>query len=151
MKIVFADVDGVLVNRQSFRLPRMKCASIEPTVNTAFPACVRNLNRIIKETQAKIVISSTWRLLGVKAMREIFERWGVEGDIIGRTPELRGSDRGIEIEQWLATCGHDIESFVILDDDADMNGLSARLVQTNFTYGLTARDATRAIELLKAA
>ena len=58
-------------------------------------------------------------------------------EIIGRTKRL-GTDRGIEIQQWLDDNKDlDIEKFVILDDDMDMEHLLRHLVHTDTNIGMT--------------
>lgn len=159
MKIIFLDVDGVLINRASF-LPPLKVQGVRAGPD---PACVEQLNRVVRETGAHIVLSSTWRY-GLKAVecRELLFGWGVIALVIGPTPRLTkpkefsgqmievSATRGSEIAKWLETEGErlDVDSFVILDDDSDMDGLTPRLVRTNFEPGLTQDDAGRAIEML---
>ncbi len=67
------------------------------------------------------------------------------------TPRLPEQTRGAEIAKWLGDYErHKIQSFVILDDDKDMDSLSIRLVQTQGHVGLTMADAERAIAMLGA-
>ena len=82
MKLIFLDIDGVLVTLSDLSV-RLKHEKI---VNEK---CVKNLNRIIIETGAKIVISSAWRFNGLNEMRCILKFWGVLGEVIGATPDLR--------------------------------------------------------------
>lgn len=154
VKLIFLDIDGVLVNRDSFRLPRTAHGGYKATFCTAHPSCVEQLNRIVEATGARVVLSSVWRLHGVRVMREVFAKWGVNAKIVGRTPDLRSTaetiltvQRGDEINAWLSK-REGVDRFVIIDDDADMNGLSDRLVQTQFEPGLTVADADRVIAML---
>jgi hypothetical protein len=82
------------------------------------------------------------------------------------TPKL-WRPRGIEIQTWLDEWPGDymkyhnrfspeeiteapiIESFVILDDESDMEHLMDRLVQTNGYVGLQDKDVEKAIQILK--
>lgn len=139
MRVVFLDIDGVLVNRASIRRQsgRHACAD---------PSCVAQLNLITDATGAVIVLSSTWRF--DDAIKETIYGWGVTGTIRSMTPRLRGFDRGIEIDYWLTTGSNSPESFVILDDDSDMAHLKYALVQTNMETGLTKEHADRAIVML---
>jgi hypothetical protein len=122
----------------------------------ADPECVAALQHILNETGAAIVISSSWRFCGLEEMRLILDFWGVSGCVVGCTPDLsrkRGTlyvaeCRGHEIQAWLDECTKHVTSFVILDDDADMNGLSDMLVKTEFESGLTMADADKAVKLL---
>lgn len=152
-KIIFLDFDGVMVNHKSWYVRHEGHA-------TADPPCVEALNRIISETGAAIVVSSTWRIgARVTEMRKILSQWGVVGTVIGYTPRLQkhvglitvSQPRGSEIHAWLDEQKHYqgiIESFVILDDDGDMEPLKDRLVQTKFEVGLTMADAEKAISIL---
>ncbi len=159
MKILFLDFDGVMINRASFQIPRT--VTEDANCATAHPDCIAALNHILDNTGAKIVVSSTWRI-GFReiAFRQIFKAWGVSGKSIGITPRLfrpevihgrtiqMSAHRGVEIQKWLDSARAPVESFAILDDDADMEHLSVRLIQTSFETGLTMSDANRAISIL---
>jgi hypothetical protein len=150
MKIIFLDIDGVLNNLESLRLPRTKLKSSTHSYSAAHPSCIEALNRIITETQARIVVSSTWRGIGLGVLFEIFHEWGIKAMTVGYTPLWPiGSERGDEIAEWLSQ-HPEVTSFVILDDGDDMGQLRHRLVQTDFEVGLTNADADRAIAILNA-
>jgi hypothetical protein len=153
IKVIFLDIDGVMVNRASFSLPDSGSASHA----IAHPDCVAALNKITKETGAYIVVSSVWRHCGLMQMKDILSGWGVTGKVLGCTPDLcrkegsiyLGLQRGDEIQKWLDDFNRwPVESFVILDDDSDMKHLMPHLIKTEFETGLTMEHARRAIELL---
>jgi hypothetical protein len=87
------------------------------------PGCAKHFNRIVKETGAKAVISSSWRslvhnrsmtLLGFEAM---LRTHGVHCYIIGVTPpDGKVLGRGKQIAAWLTENGP-TQSYVVLDDD----------------------------------
>lgn len=157
MKIVFLDIDGVLVTLESFT--KYKTSGNHAR---AHPDCVSALNLILKATGARIVISSSWRAprrLGWFRLK--FHEWGIhaaKSRTIGMTPDLPryngliwlGKERGDEIQAWLDE-HKGVESFVILDDDSDMKHLKPRLVQSTFEKGLTPQLAEKAIALLSTA
>lgn len=154
MKLIFLDVDGVLINLSCYGN-----GQTSDVYTRADARCVAALNRITDETGARIVVSSVWRLGGLKRIRDILRAWGVTGKVIACTPDLahkpNGSalyvavERGDEIQAWLDSFKRStVESFVIIDDDADMKHLLPRLVQTEFANGLTAAHAQSAIEML---
>lgn len=149
MKVIFLDIDGVLVNRTSFTLPRLKLEEHALSYHTADPQCIALLNRIVAETGARVVVSSVWRGLGMKRIKGILKAWNADVQIIGLTAEIRDAIRGVEIQAWL-DAQTDVESFVILDDDSDMGQLKHRLVETEAMLGLTEADADRAIAILNA-
>jgi hypothetical protein len=140
MKIVFLDFDGPIIPKQSHETRR-------PLESKAWPSCIAALNRITKTTGAQIVVSSAWRGSGLKEMQNLLESWGVTGDVTGVTPILCGETRGKEIAKYLKKFPK-VESFVILDDDDDMDHLKPFLVQTPFSTGLTEKHADRAIKVL---
>lgn len=153
MKIIFLDFDGVLCNHESIHAGYGKRTSPEQDPYGAHSDCVAQLNRIIAETGAMIVVSSTWRRVKNPrvAMAETLKRWGVSGTVIDVTPYGGDCIRGDEIKYWLDHyTRHEIESFVILDDDSDMGQLRHRLVKCSNVLGLTEADADLAISMLKA-
>lgn len=145
MKIVFLDIDGVLIHHGS--IPKH-------TPRKADPECVARLNKITDATGAKIVISSTWRTMD--DIEKTLDRWGITAEIWGKTPSgydpgriSLGVTRGNEINTWLVESKFKIDSFVILDDDNDMEPLSGHLVQTSFKSGLTDEHVELAIRKLR--
>lgn len=132
MKIIFLDVDGELTysNYQN-----------EETANIDIEK-VKLLKEICEKTDAKVVISSSWR--GTEnytpkiyyILRELLSKYNIEvlGDtpylkteIIGDVPETirleenldikckYGTGRAAEIQKWINE--YEVESFVILDDE----------------------------------
>ena len=154
MRVVFLDFDGPIRPLMSHTNPR-----VSGKAAGAWPSCVEALNRITSTTGAKIVVSSVWRADGFMKTKDRLKEWGITGKMIGMTPDLttRGPvlwnsvPRGLEIDAWIKRYTEDrepIESFVILDDDADMAHLIPFLIQTPFEVGLTESDADRAIAML---
>jgi hypothetical protein len=143
VRVVFLDVDGVLTNLPFLR-DRPAC-----DVHALDPKNVAALNELTTWTGAKIVISSTWRVKhNLPNLRKMLLSQGIQGDIVGRTPEIPGADRGAEIQTWLDTTKYPIDRFVILDDDSDMGPLKPYLIRTTFSCGLTSDDVRRAARLL---
>ena len=149
MKVIFLDFDGVLNNTESLRFPRTPVKSSKHRYSTAHPACIAALNRIVSETDARIVISSTWRGIGLAVLFEVFHQWGIKAMTVGYTPLDGFRERGEEIAEWLSP-HPDVSSFVIMDDGDAMGQLNHRLVQTDYEQGLTMADADRAIAILNA-
>lgn len=175
MKVIFLDIDGVLnveVYLTAFwdickriNLARPQAASLRMDImrdeygNLFCPLACRRLEWIVKETDAKIVISSTWRMSGLSVMQNMWKHRELSGEVIDITPihmknrvkELSFTERcerGYEIKEWLST-HQEVESYVIFDDDDDM--LPEQLenfIQTDEAYGITLKDAERAIIIL---
>lgn len=146
MKIIFLDVDGVL--------NYSKCWTRKENQGKGTliwdKDCISQLNRIVKETGAKIVVTSTWRLYK-DHYDAVLNQMNIEGEIIDKTVDLRNFDnaeRGDEIEAWLSK-HPEVEKFVILDDESDMKHLLPFLIQSDFNKkGLTKELADRAIKML---
>ena len=90
----------------------------EPIPKSVFDRLFSNhsitiLNEIIYYTDAKVVITSTWRVQhSLEQLRNIFKIRGFRGEIIDKT-NIIGS-RGEEIQEWLDT--HSINKYVVIDD-----------------------------------
>lgn len=153
MKIIFLDIDGVLNNLDMYNNEDDKIKTPSGLLSK------KNLtvfNQLVGQTDAKIVISSTWRTDdGVEAY---LTEAGVEGEIIGKTPKLNTQFmvRGNEIHAWIVEhkellgMGYDDYSrFVILDDGSDMlYWHKENLFQTDSWTGLTPNIAYRAAKFL---
>lgn len=144
MKVIFLDIDGVLNCEKAFKDGYCRYVDWEGGHHMAFyPPSKVPLNKLIQETGAKIVISSTWRSSGLEFMRNVWEQEDMKGEIISITPHLyfegvnESVPRGCEIDKWLRDKGFrhvnwseeiqkhyvdksGIESYVIIDDDSDM-------------------------------
>lgn len=142
MKIIFLDVDGVLNSAQDGYSIRLRTDSH-----------LKLLQRIVQETGAKLVLSSSWRIGFTPVSKNLLARFREYGlELMDCTPELSGSCRGDEICQWLTDNSYDynIENFVILDDEADMAEFTDKnLVQTDTNIGLQKQDAVECIKMLK--
>ncbi len=137
MKVIFLDVDGVLNSSQDgFNIKLGSSKHLEL------------LKQIVDSTNAKIVLSSSWRISNMTKsfIENKLNEYGMS--IMSSTPDS-GSSRGEEIKRWLMETTDFIESFVILDDDSDMGEYTrTRLVQTNRDIGLQETDVIKAIKIL---
>lgn len=139
MKVIFLDIDGVL---------NVITQGHDEYGSTFHKHFVANLEQIIKETEAKIVISSSWRTASLKSMQEMWLFRDLPGEIIDVTPSLylkKGGclvfwndklnehptpaiggysiPRGCEIDYWVRNESEkfgELKNYVILDDDTDM-------------------------------
>lgn len=141
-KVIFLDIDGVL-NHGDF------CAETPNRTIEAYPLDKKALTRlktIVDETNADIVLSSSWRMVRQlkQAVKENLALFDME--FIGVTSCLY-KERGYEIQKYLDE-HPEIEQFVILDDDADMVHLMPHLVQTTWDHGLLDEHVAKAIEIL---
>jgi len=151
VRVVFLDIDGVL-NHWEY-LKRMKASGVRSrgctTESHIDPDCVGRLNGLLSRSNAKVVVSSTWRILhSIESLQETLEAKGFEGDIIDFTTTEDLGSRGAQINAWLES-HDDIESFVIIDDDGDMGTLRPYWVQTSlFEGGIKDEHVEEAMQVL---
>ena len=153
MKVIFLDIDGVL--------NRIGCKDLIHGIYFVMDEKILLLKEIIEATDAKIVLSSTWRYgipdvengvysenaFDYLALEKKLAEFDIE--IMSHTPISDPEFRGHEIDEWLQTWkGETIESFVILDDGDRMKPHNAKLVQTSFMKGLEPKHVKKAINIL---
>lgn len=157
-KTIFLDMDGVLNSLSVMRgysdTDPSDAAYYQPEI---LPDCVRAFNRIIGETEAKIVLSSSWRYMihggsmTLQGFQYLLKTHGVRGWLIGMTRQDKDDEpRWFQIRDWLRenrpTEG--VQRYCILDDDPDaFGGNYEHGVRTNGN-GLTEDDARTAIRIL---
>lgn len=181
VKILFLDIDGVLNSTEFMKAthkgygkpptrwerqlitkalehweaPHMELPKarrmIQNDIRQLDRAAIERLNEIIRQTGAKIVVSSTWRMWYRPAgFQLILEAYGLQGEVIDRTWLSPSRYRAHEIRKWLEEATLKIESFVALDDDSfDMVEVADRLVNTNCLTGLLDEHIERAVEILR--
>jgi len=163
MKVIFLDIDGVLNHEiwfKGWKEYKELCGGIVDHEKRRWfdPRCVALVNRLTDETNAKIVLSSTWRQgVPVNDLKELLKGVGITGELIDKTPKIYppagigGSlPRGFEIQTWLKKTKETIESYVILDDDSDMLlEQSSNFIKIDTYCGITYNTVTRAKEILK--
>jgi len=130
--IIFLDFDGVFILNDDISL-----------------YCVKNINKIIRETNSKIVISSDWRKHHTTIdIEKLFLKWGLKGEIIGITNNhwVLGSHlsyiekyRRDEINEYILE--NKIKNYIIIDDLELYNGYygekNDNFFQTLFYKGIT--------------
>lgn len=134
MKVLFLDFDGVIFTFGNYNFS---------------PSACKNLNLLLsKEPELKIVVSSSWRHLGIDQVKKTLKANGIDSsrviDITGNEPGPRGN----QVQAWIDSHS-EVTSFVAMDDEADYPNVMDRLVKTNPYVGLTEADVDKAIEILK--
>lgn len=164
-KYIFLDIDGVIATPE--------------TVDEGLWGLTKSkqelLGKILSETGAKIVLSSSWRHNDLKSTIDYMNEKGFLfcDKLIGVTLRLYkyidreqkihlSIPRGLEIDQWIDTHIHSNNgkdwsrkeigkdfTYVIIDDDADML-LEQKdyFIMTDGMVGLTDSDVTRAVGIL---
>lgn len=164
-KVIFLDIDGVLnTERQHDRCVAAGLAYVDNFGYAFDPVSVANLKRIVDETGADIVISSSWKFWGHSTMQKLWTSRELPGKIIDVTPNNVSDEmllsvdlnlmelpagKGSEIKEWLETEGQQVTHYAILDDLPDMlPEQQSHFVQTNPRVGITKDDADRIITIL---
>lgn len=157
MKLIFLDIDGVL---NDFERSWREVPDYNPEIA---PRCVQALNRVIRATEAKLVLSSSWRNLITAGHMSLFgferllQSHGVRAWLISHTRVNGDEYRWQEIAAWLKEPMRGTQSmpkgvidrYCIIDDDHDAFG-GRPGVQTAGGIGMTEKDADLAIQILGA-
>ncbi len=163
-KIVFLDIDGVLNTRDWHS--RMTKDTPRDEFGWVFdPVAVENLAHIINETGANIVVSSSWKYLGMTKLKEMWDIRNLPGDLLDITPNTISDEillnanldeielgvcRGNEIKEWLSKHKGEVSNYVIIDDFDDLlPEQMCHAVITNTLIGITESDAEKAIKILR--
>ncbi len=162
MKVIFLDFDGVITTLESGW--------------TLCPKKMELLGRILDATDARIVISSSWRrntleetlefigggcknaqehpfpycdkVIGITHRMYAFSWNDKVNERTGKRPNYL-IPRGVEIDRWLKDNGYNITNYVILDDDDDMLYCQRNnFIKTRQLKGLSEENVEQAIKIL---
>lgn len=147
MKLIFLDVDGVL-NNGNWAKDMEKAGICVYRDAILHPDSLTFLRDLVYQTDARIVLSSSWRRCPPlrQELVKILKVYGLE--IMDDTP-YTGGIRGEDIARWLRQHPGN-HTYVILDDDSDMLPKQKPfLVKTDFNTGFTHSCYLKALALLK--
>lgn len=156
MKIIFLDVDGVLNNENTKASAPSGCMGVEDKL-------ISKLVKIVTETDAKIVLTSDWKIgwesfdiycsEDAKYLNRKLKKYGLK--ISAKTYDDHiydrfFEDRGRGIHKFLEKV-QNVESYVVIDDhtftDFD-DEIMLYLALTDYKTGLTDEDTAKAIFIL---
>ena len=149
--VIFLDFDGVLNTEQHQARLATEGKPTKDAWGPLFdPRAVENLRRIIDVTDARIVVTSSWRFAHrLGSLRMMWTARELPGEILDTL--VCGAtyiSRGEEIECWLER--NDCPDYVIIDDlDDFLPSQRLRYVEINPIVGITEADAQKAIEISK--
>ena len=136
-KIIFLDIDGVLNTEQQ----QWKCQieGIPPADKFGYtfdPKAVYYLGEILNITDTEIVLSSSWKFLGMSVLQDMWQARRLPGTITDITPDNQ-EGKGLEIKEWLEKQQNDIDNYVILDDeDVALPEQQVHFVKCNPQFGV---------------
>jgi len=159
MKVIFLDIDGVLIRFWNTAQIRKTRAEKRQTwiINEFDDDLANNLKRIIKETNCKIVISSSWRYDMNRVKNAFKKAWLPTDIIIWRTWDWFWYGRGNEILHFLNDYHEKcwawlmIRRWLAIDDDTfDMKAITRlwRLIKTETHIWLDSNKTKEVIKIL---
>lgn len=169
-KVIFLDFDGVL---NAYYYPK-QLADRGKAWRDAFgvlfaPECVAQLERMVRATGARIIVSSSWKIpfdgetaeMALHNLRRMWQARRYPGRIDGTIPDMTYQQimdmncdgdfvchKSFEIEQWLRQHPECTSHVIIDDEEIALPMQRAHFVRTDPLVGLQERDADRAIEIL---
>ena len=139
MKIIFLDIDGVLNNWTLIQ---------KYGIDIIADSLLNRLDFILTNTDAKIVLSSTWRCKksDLDIVKKRLKDFGFDNRFIGTTIEIEHSLRDDEIYEWLDR-HKEVTRFAVLDDNASIIGedFGDSFFETDGEVGLTDEIAEKVI------
>ena len=145
MNVLFLDIDGVMNNEDLLTFGGW---------NTIGDLQLDMLKKIVEKTNAKIVLSSSWRLedFTKKLVEEALSKRDLV--LLDRTIQIKDKQwsivpRAHEILEWLSR-HPEVEKFAVLDDEPDAGlGIESHFFKTEFSNGLTWEISDKVIEHLE--
>ena len=167
-KYIFLDIDGVLNSEHTLN---KSCENMDQKIASIISdQLVKNLSYLVKKTDAKIILSSSWRVYFNENTKKPINLFAMillaalnkhNLKLHDMTPFVKGpysSERGLEIKTFIDK--HNIEDYVVIDDE-EFSDFSthldmSRFIQTTFgdehtiieNEGLNKKVAKKAIEIL---
>jgi hypothetical protein len=145
---ILLDLDGVMVTTP----PWKQVEELDDHFSKFSPKAAGNLQRIITETEASIVLTTSHKSrFSNKEWKDIFHKRGVLVHSISKLSDnTENLSRKAEILNWLEKEVHD--NFVILDDDKSLYDLPSfareKCIITSPLIGLDEVSAVNAIQML---
>lgn len=158
MKILFIDIDGVLVPDKCKYLNHLRPKSMKDLDHWCYfdPFAVSFLNAVFENDHTLHgVIHSTWKkFYSADELQKMFEvsgckfRW--HNDMITHTVSTKFDSRWDDIENWLLQHVEvKRQNFAIIDDAKPSANLKNRSVRTNEQTGISDKNCERLLNLLQ--
>ncbi len=121
--LILLDIDGVMVPQKSWK----PVEQLNDGFSKFSEKSIRSLNRIISETHASIILTSSHKSrYSVSKWRDIFKNRGINTSITLLDENTRNLNRKEEILNWLKN-RHTNEDYIIIDDDKSLNALPSNI------------------------
>ena len=172
--LLFLDFDGVLNTERHYAELKGNGQPYKDKYGPLFdPEAVANLQKIIKATDARIVVSSSWRYLGLEELQRMWHDRNLSGNIVGITPlhtdddklletdlsqldvitaEMFSSSRGSEIKAYfdeVLEVSSESQRYIILDDLKDvLPEQEDHFIRIDPIVGITREDVERVVKII---
>lgn len=151
-RIIFLDLDGVMDSRtHNIYLNKHNLPEKDEFGILFSPECIAALKHITDNTDAEIVLSSSWKhIMSLQQLQQMWQQLQLPSKVIDVTPTC-SRNRGDEIHRWLCLCPDPCQ-YVIIDDlprEQFHTAHYSHLVTTDGFNGLTLELANQAIEILR--
>jgi hypothetical protein len=165
MKIIFLDIDGV-ANSVAYMatdayFAECYAVGVEDPLDYEVvikahhlhldPKVIQLLNKLVDDSGAKVVLSSTWRIrYSLDEMNAMLKMRGATFEVTDKTPQIRFSRvfRGEEVRDYLKGLKEKPEAFVIIDDNDEFPKFQKQFVRTDEKVGLTQEHVDKALKIL---
>jgi len=152
-KILFMDIDGVLINEWSLTQKSILIDEITDYQPYA-PECVKALNMLITHFNADVVIHSTRRYqYSLEEFKEIWRKSGIQfnnlsilryGDMEEKWFNNPNEEKAYDLKKYIAKHSISQDSYLVIED---MKLKIKNLFLVDSTPGLTIADAKNIIQL----
>lgn len=136
-KVILLDFDGPMIPLRAYFLPNQT----DP-VSLFDPCAVSMLLKLVNDSNAKLVISSTWGLQGYDKVVSVLETNGISRELLHedwRTPRRMSSSRTEEIVWWIR--GHsEVTHWVAVEDESLYGDLVPNAVKCDAYEGFSWRN-----------
>ena len=147
LNIIFLDIDGVLIK---FASPKKVDHSEFEELKYWDKEALQLVNKLIKSSGAKVVITSSYR--NHKTKKQIVDMMQLAGfnyNIYDVIPSIKYLGRGGNINKWLKE--HNVSNFVIIDDQYHNieEYFPKNFVKVETNEGLTLAHTLKALKILQ--
>lgn len=147
-RIVFLDIDGPMIPVRAYYLPNQT----RPIVSMFDPVATSLLLKLLNDSGAQLVISSSWRKQGKAAIRELLANNGIDPNRLHKDWATDGkfsSQRIHEIKWWLDD-HPEVTHYVAIDDEDLLVDFVPNAVLADTYEGLSYRNYLEARMFLDA-
>ncbi|MGL4956445.1 MAG: HAD domain-containing protein [Bacteroidales bacterium] len=160
---LFLDFDGVLNTEDHLEYLHEQHLPLQDRYGYLFaPTAVACLQQIVEQTGAQIIVTSSWKVVGLQVLQQMWHERKLPCTLADITPTLPLSTtppdlsqvdslvyRGKEIELWLHTHAPTGSPYLILDDMDDiLQAQKPHFICINPKTGITPNNAKEAIHIL---